>query len=206
MNETAMYLCKNIQGAQLAYVQSDEISILVHNYKEIETQSWFDNTLQKMVSVSAGMASAVFTSLSPKIFGVHKLAIFDSRAFIVPEADVNNYFLWRQQDATRNSVQMLARSLYSHKQCEDKNNSELQELCHEKGVNWNDCPTSQKRGRCIVKITAFCDGKDPRTGEVTKSLRTKWTVDNEIPIFSQDKSYINGYLLTTEAAELAQIT
>ena len=88
MDETAKYLCKNIMGARVAYVQSDEISILLNNYHDLNTQSWFDNTLQKMVSVSAGMASGVFTSLSPKIFGAVKLATFDSRAFIVPKEDV----------------------------------------------------------------------------------------------------------------------
>src|SRR3954468_24438904 len=56
MNAVAKYLCENIQGTQLAYVQSDEISLLVHNYKCINTSAWFDNNIQKMVSVSAGMA------------------------------------------------------------------------------------------------------------------------------------------------------
>jgi tRNA(His) 5'-end guanylyltransferase len=100
---------------------------------------------------------------------------------------------------------MLARSLYSHKQCEDKNNSELQELCHQKGVNWNDCPTSQKRGRCIVKTKASIVGTDPRTGEKSISIRSNWAVDNEIPIFSQNTNYINRFLKTDIELELAQI-
>lgn len=213
MNETAIFLCKNIQGAQTAFVQSDEISILVHNFKDIDTQAWFDNTLQKMVSISAAMASVTFTENSYKIWGndeikgkTTKPAYFDSRAFIIPEADVNNYFLWRQQDATRNSVQMLARSLYSHKQCEDKNNSELQEMCFQKGINWNDCPTSQKRGRCIVKIMTDKIGHNPVTGESIEAKRSEWVVDNDIPVFSQNKSYINKYLLTNSQLELNQIT
>lgn len=196
MNQTATYLCKNIQGAQLAYVQSDEISILLVNYKTIDTQSWFENNLQKMVSVSSGMASAVFTSLSPAIFnGTMKLAIFDSRAFVLPKEDVCNYFIWRQQDATRNSVQMLARSLYSHKECTDKNNSQLQEMCWQKGQNWNDCPIPQKRGRCIIKqkVLKKSDYCDKRTGEVMTVERSVWAVDNAIPIFSDDRLYINNY-------------
>lgn len=197
MNETAKYLCRNIQGCQLAYVQSDEISLLLTNYMSLDTQSWFDNNLQKMVSISAGMASAVFTGLSGKIWGgITKLAFFDSRAFILPKEEVANYFLWRQQDATRNSVQMLARSLYSHKQCTDKNNSELQEMCFQKGVNWNDCPTSQKRGRCIVKQLSNREATNLKTGETVIALRSEWVVDNEIPIFSQDRSYISQYVYT----------
>jgi tRNA(His) 5'-end guanylyltransferase len=210
MNETAQYLCRNIQGCQVAYVQSDEISLLLNNYKEIDTQPWFENNLQKMVSVSSGMASAVFTSLSGKIFGgTQKLAIFDSRAFILPKEDVNNYFLWRQQDATRNSVQMLARTLYSHKELNNKNNSQLQELCFQKGFNWNDCPTSQKRGRCIVKkeivkmvnLRPYLDKSgnlvmpSDRAIREAHTVRKVWEVDNEIPIFSDDKSYIDKYVI-----------
>lgn len=108
MNETAKYLCANIQGCQIAYVQSDEISLLLNNYKTFETQAWFDNNLQKMVSVSAAMASAIFTAESWRIWGFNdyyntnpiiKPAMFDCRAFIVPKEDVSNVFLWRQQDA-----------------------------------------------------------------------------------------------------------
>ena len=195
MNETAAYLCRNVQGCQVAYVQSDEISLLVNNYHTNDTQPWFDCNLQKMVSVSAGMASAVFTSLSGKIWGgISKIAIFDSRAFVMPKDDVNNYMLWRQQDATRNSVQMLARTLYSHKELNGKDNAQLQQLCLAKGTDWNNCPTSQKRGRCIVKVSAIKSGTNPKTGETFTANRTEWSVDNEIPVFSQDKSYIEKYL------------
>lgn len=194
MNETAIYLCKNVQNCVVAYVQSDEISLLLNNFKDINTQSWFDNNLQKMVSVSAAMSSAKFTSISDLIFGAPKLAMFDSRAFIMPKEEVCNYFIWRQNDATRNSVQMLARTLYSHKDCENKNNSELQEMCFQKGINWNDCPTSQKRGRCIIKTQTEKLGFNPKTKEQLPSLRTEWIVDDEIPILSQDRDYITKFI------------
>lgn len=204
MNDTAIQLCQEIQGCQIAYVQSDEISLLLTNYQDINTQSWFDNNLQKMISISAAIASVTFTQNSWKIWGIDytnedpyyltKEAYFDARAFVLPKEDVCNYFLWRQQDATRNSVQMLARSLYSHKECTDKNNSELQEMCFQKGVNWNDCPTFQKRGRCIVKTKTMKQGRNPKTGEVFIAERSEWIVDNEIPIFSQDRKYIDNYV------------
>lgn len=181
MNETAEFLCKNIMNAKLAYVQSDEISILCVNYNELNTQSWFDNTIQKMISVSAGMASGVFTSLSPKIFGVSKLAIFDSRVFPLPREEVCNYFLWRQQDATRNSVQMVARSLYSHKELHKKNVSDLNGMILAKGINWNTLPIAQQRGRCIIKERYLKDNAE----------RSRWVVDCNIPVFSQNRDYIN---------------
>ena len=204
MNETAIELCKEVQGCRLAYVQSDEISLLLTNYQTTDTQSWFDNNLQKMVSISAAVASVTFTQLSWKIWGVDysnedpyyltKEAYFDSRAFVIPKEDVVNYFLWRQQDATRNSVQMLARSLYSHKECTDKNNSELQEMIFQKGINWNDCPTSQKRGRCIIKQSSEKSSLNPKTGEYITAIRNEWVVDNEIPIFTADRSYIDRFV------------
>jgi tRNA(His) 5'-end guanylyltransferase len=194
MNETAIYLCKNIQGAMLAYVQSDEISILLNNYKENNSQSWFDNNLEKMISVSAGMASAKFSMLSDSIFGKFKMAVFDSRAFVLPKEDVVNYFIWRQSDATRNSIQMLARTLYSHKELIGVDSDQLQELCFQKGINWNDCPASQKRGRCVVKIRTLKTGFNPKLNMEFPALRSEWVIDNEIPIFTQDRNYINRFI------------
>jgi tRNA(His) guanylyltransferase len=189
MNDTATYLCENIQGSQIAYVQSDEISILLHNYKKFTSQAWFDNELQKMVSISSGLASSFFTMNSGRVFPPHgRLATFDSRAFVLPETEVNNYFLWRQQDATRNSVQMLARSLFSHKQCDHKNLIQLQEMIIEKGQDWKKISTAFQRGRCIVKKIFVKDGAD----------RSAWTVDNEIPSFAENRNYINELLAVEE--------
>jgi len=196
MDQTAEYLCRNIQNCQIAYVQSDEISLLLNNYQTFNASSWFDNQVQKMVSVSAGMASAVFTSLSGRIFGgLMQIATFDSRVFVLPKEEVCNYFIWRQQDATRNSIQMLARSLYKHEECNNKNSSQLQEMCFQKGFNWNNCPTSDKRGRCIVKTKRVKTGIQPTTGIEFTVERSDWEVDDEIPIFSEDRDYINRLVL-----------
>ena len=176
MNLTAGALCEEIQGAQLAYVQSDEISVLVHNYKRLNTEAWFDNQIQKMVSVAASVATAEFNE-----GGGFRHGHFDARVFVLPEAEVCNYFVWRQQDATRNSIQMLARSLYSHRECENKNTSVLQEMCFQKGHNWNDLPVDQKRGRCVVRVA---HGDD----------RPSWECDKEPPIFTQDREYIDRHL------------
>ena len=181
MDSVATELCKQVGGAELAYVQSDEISLLVYYHKKFNSQPYFANEVQKLCSVTAGIASATATAESGKVFnGTIKPAVFDSRAFTMPEDEVCNYFLWRQQDWTRNSVQMLARSLYSHKECNNKNNAQLQEMCWAKGKNWNDLPTSHRRGRCIYK-----------------GIGAPWSVDSEIPKFSEDREYVNS-LLTKE--------
>jgi tRNA(His) 5'-end guanylyltransferase len=184
MNLTAFYLCKEIEGAVLAYVQSDEISVLVHNYKRLSSQPWFDNQVQKMCSVAAACASSAMTCASDCVFGEIRRAMFDARVFVLPEAEVCNYFLWRQKDAVRNSVQMLARSLYSHAECENKNNSQLQEMCSQKGQNWNDLPTQLRRGRCIVKNTGL--------------PHNDWEIDNKIPLFNEDRTYIERLLATED--------
>jgi len=182
MNLSAFTLFKEIQGAQLAYVQSDEISLLVHGYKRFNSESWYDNQLQKMVSVAAGIASATFTSQSQYIFNECKPAVFDARAFIVPEADVCNYFLWRQQDAVRNSVQMLARSLRSHKECTGLNVGDLKEMCKDANSPWEELPTRLQRGLCV---------KRDKTGTIC--------YDHCIPLFNEDRDYVNNLLNLEEA-------
>ncbi len=189
MNITAAALCKEISGAQLAYIQSDEISILVHTYKKLDSQAWVGNRINKIVSLTAAIASAYMTKESLKIFNEIRPACFDSRCFVLPESDVNNYFLWRQRDATKNSIMSVAQSLYSQKQLHGKNTDEQQEMIFQKGTNWNDLPVSYKRGRCIIK----------ETYDILGTLRTRWAADNNIPVFSQDVDYIEKYLKTEES-------
>jgi len=177
---TARYLCEHIQNVKFAYVQSDEISLLLTDYDRLGTEAWFDKNLQKMVSVSAAMATLAFNKNIIKFYA-NKEGVFDSRAFIIPKEEVCNYYLWRQNDATRNSVQMLARANFSHKSLDGLNNSQVQDkLMLEKGINWNDVPTHKKRGACVRKTE---DG---------------WTIDLESPIFSKDRGYINNLLLPEE--------
>lgn len=145
MAATAFVLCNEIQGAKCAYIQSDEISILLADFDRFTTEAWFDYNLQKIVSVSAGIASADFT----RRWDTKALAVFDSRAFNIPKEEVCNYFIWRQQDWVRNSVQMLAQAHYSHKQLHQKNIADMHEMLHEKGVNWADLEPVWKNGTFI---------------------------------------------------------
>lgn len=168
MAETAKFLCEEIQGAKCAYVQPDEISILITDYDKLNSEAWFDYQVQKMTSVSASIASAKFNQLRGLRFLIEKakglanrdgglrslpLAFFDSRVFNIPKEEVSNYFLARQRDAVKNSVSMLAQSLYSHKELHKKTSSEKQDMCFQKGHNWNDLHYTKKRGSWIVKNT-----------------------------------------------------
>jgi tRNA(His) 5'-end guanylyltransferase len=190
MWETTQYLCKNVEGCKIGYTQSDEISLLITDYMDIKTQSWFDKNIQKMVSVSASMATLAFNnSFRKSEMPWHEKsidkALFDSRCFVIPKEEVCNYFIWRQQDATRNAIQMVGQANFSQKQLHGKNCSQIQEmLFSDKSINFNDLPVCEKRGVCIVKEEFTKDN----------AIRTRWVVDEGIPIFTQDRSYIEKYL------------
>lgn len=186
--ETCKYLASNIMGAKMIYHQSDEISILLTNYDKLNTQSWFDNQVQKMTSVSASLATAKFNEAmrhyEPTVVD---LATFDSRVFLLPMQEVTNYFIWRQQDCSKNSVSMLAQSLFSHKELQGVNTKQMQDkMFTEKGVNWNDLETWKKRGACIVKEHFEIEGG---------AQRSNWVVDKDIPIFTQDREYVDKFFM-----------
>jgi len=185
MWETCKYLAQNIMGCKLAYTQSDEISLLLTNYDKLATESWFDNNLQKIVSVSASLATAKFNEIMREEYPEKQPALFDARAWVLPKDEVCNYFLWRQQDATKNSISMVAQANFPHNQLQGLNSGQMQDkLFLEKGINWNDIPTWQKRGACIKKIYFEKNGAN----------RSVWDVDLETPIFSQDREYVEQYV------------
>lgn len=146
MERTAMFLCAEIQGCKCAYIQSDEISLLLTDFDKLETDAWFDYNLQKITSISSGFASVVFT----KIY--NKFGIFDSRAFNLPKEEVCNYFIWRQKDWFRNSIQMLSQKYYSSKELHCKNTKDMHEMLHEKNINWSKLENVWKNGSFIYKL------------------------------------------------------
>jgi tRNA(His) guanylyltransferase len=189
MHATTKYLCERIQGVQLAYVQSDEISLLLTDYQSIKTQAWFDYEVQKMASVAASMCAVKFYAVGGHTDEDKLLPAFDCRVWNLPKEEVTNYFIWRQQDATRNSIQLLGQSHFSQKQLHGKSCNEIQDmLMLQKEVNWNDCPTPQKRGVCVIK-DGYLIKQSPWAVEPTVQ-RSKWVIDEEIPIFTQNRLYV----------------
>ena len=218
MQETMKYLCENIQGCVLGYTQSDEISLVLTDYAELTTDAWFGNNLQKMCSVSASMATMAFTKYFVKnvkecermaLIGnvvlfeddekyinvlkkaIEKGAMFDSRVFTIPKEEVCNYLIWRQQDATRNSIQSVGQANFSQKELHGKSCNNIQDmLMLQKSINWNDYSTTLKRGSCCIKtddsLTEYNE-----VGNICGYIkRSKWVIDNEIPIFTQDRNYV----------------
>lgn len=131
--------------AKLAYLQSDEVSFLLVDYNRFNSQQWFDGIVQKMASISASVMSVEFS----KRFGQD--AAFDARVFAIPERDVTNYFIWRQQDCMRNSLSMVAQSQFSHKELEGKNNKAKMNMLVTKGVSFTSYPDWARYGTLITE-------------------------------------------------------
>ena len=220
MQETTKYLCENIQGCVLGYTQSDEISLVLVDYQRFETSAWFDYEIQKMCSIAASMATMAFNKFfyenvfqynvmasvdtSNKEYpykevyakAVKKGAMFDARVFNIPKEEVTNCIYWRQLDASRNSVQMVGQANFSHKELQNKSCNDIQDmLMLQKNINWNDFPTYQKRGTCVVrnKIVVESDGitETAILRDITKS-ENEWIIDKDIPIFKgEGREYID---------------
>lgn len=206
--KTTLELCNKIQGAVFAYQQSDEISILLKDYDTLTTEAWFDYDLCKMCSVGASLATSIFDYVKfnicdedykRKILEYTKgkeysiveymqiytspMTNFDCRAFNIPKEEVVNYFVWRQQDATRNSIQMAGRANFSQNELHGKDCLEIQEkLIVEKRINWNNYSTPEKRGIAVYKDT---------TGTAI--------IDRDIPVFTQDRNFIERFVSAKES-------
>ena len=177
MDAVATALCKEISGAVFAYTQSDEISVLITDFASPGTQPWFGGVVNKMVSISASLATAVLNMRRSSELGV---PLFDSRAFTIPDpVEVANYFIWRQRDCVRNSITMAAQAKFSHKQLHGVTTNQMQEMLFtEHGINWNDYPTRCKWGRVVIKDAGLTSViyHDKRTDklETTMAHRTWW--------------------------------
>lgn len=191
MQDTMKYLCENVQGCILGYTQSDEISLLLIDYENLESCAWFDNNLSKIISITSSMTSLYFNKAFYKnmfaycvennsnkeyndllIDKSNSLQFFDSRAFNLQKEEVNNYFIWRQQDAIKNAIQMIGRAYFTHKELENKNGKDIIDMLDELHINYHSFSTCEKRGTCCIKT------------------EQGWIIDKEIPVFKDNNDYI----------------
>lgn len=152
MVTTAYNTLYEMQGAKAAYIQSDEVSFLLTDFDRMETDAWFSYNVQKMASVSASLFTGYFN-----YFLANKLAFFDSRVFNLPKEEVINYFIWRQADWRRNSISMLTRHYYSHKEVVGKKQNEMHDMLWKKGINWVHIPNRWKNGVVIKDKQVYDD-------------------------------------------------
>ena len=223
MQETTKYLCENVQGCVFGYTQSDEITLILVDYKELDTSAWFDYEVQKLCSISASMATMAFNKFfynmameetaggefTEGIAGNHlkaaeKGAMFDARAFNIPKEEVTNLVYWRQLDAARNSIQIVGQANFSHKELQNKTCNMIQDMLHEqKGINWNDYPTVCKRGTACIKNRKIIEYLDEFkvTAKLMDSTKTEnsWIIDTEMPILKgEDRAYVDDLVYIGE--------
>ena len=220
MQETMKYLCENIQGCVLGYTQSDEITLILVDYKKLTSSAWFDYEVQKLCSIAASMATMAFNKAFVKevkkysfelSMGIHtdeerrlldiydkaidKGAMFDARCFNVPKEEVTNLCYWRQLDASRNSIQMVGQANFSHKELQNKSCNDIQDmLVKQRGINWNNLPVLLKRGSACI----YDNYQNPES--ITKGDKIKgWVIDKNMPILKgEDRKYIDKLIYVGE--------
>ena len=210
MNETAKYVCENVQGCKFAYVQSDEISFLITDYDTPETDSFFGYRLCKMQSIIASLATAKFNQLLAAhnlwqnsydkcrfdaegvLYNLRDgidyikempLAEFDCKVWSVPSAnDAYAWFLYRQIDCVRNSKQQAAQTYISHKELMGKNVDEQLTLLQEsKGIDWNHAyDNGKKYGRFIYQELKHMTKQ--LNGKVIEFDRNAWNAHYAFPL------------------------
>lgn len=211
MQETTQYLCENIQGCVFGYTQSDEITLILVDYKRLNSAAWFDYEVQKICSIAASMTTLAFNKIFDRnvdsfiynpynaemtedeaahavsLMHTYKLsrtkgAMFDARCFNIPKEEVTNLIYWRQLDATRNSIQMVGQANFSHKELQNKSCNDIQNmLLTEKDINWNNYPTRCKRGAAVIKAGEY------------------WIIDELMPILKgENRQYVDKFIFVGE--------
>lgn len=219
MQETMKYLCENIQGCVFGYTQSDEITLILIDYQKLTSDAWFDYQVQKMCSVAASMATMKFNQIFSQYSEKYRLlmdydqgghlikeqveqwntyhraitkgAMFDARCFNIPKEEVCNLIYWRQLDATRNSIQSVGQAHFSHRELEGKSCNKIQDmLLTQKGINWNDFSTAEKRGVACIKVNEQVNIAG------TMDEVSRWIIDYEMPILKgEDRKYVDDLIL-----------
>lgn len=217
MQDTMKYLCENIQGCVFGYTQSDEITLVLTDYENLDSCAWFDYNAQKLASVSASMATYAFimafiksicyfndkdTSYAEILSStIRKNISFDARAFNVPKEDVINNIIWRQQDCINNSIISIGRTHYSHDELVGKSQKNILHMLEDKYVYWEDYSNAIKYGVCCYKNgkktedgylrRVFEDGSFVYKDNWVGKEKLKWVVDFiNVPEFSENKGYL----------------
>ena len=180
MTATAVAMCEQIDGAVCAYVQSDEISVLIADYQSKNMQAWLGGVHSKVISLTAAIATAEFNRAHTHPTG-RGPALFDSRAFTIDDpSDVTGYFVWRQRDARRNAISMISDTHLGKKATIGVDTEGRISMLAAAGVQLTDFPEGNLTGRLITPVTTigevtFTHKRTGVTETVTDVARTVWT-------------------------------
>lgn len=157
MVETTKFLVKET-NAVIGYTQSDEITLILYS-DDRKHLIYNDGKKQKITSKLTSKCVNYFNKLRPRYLPDHdKLADFDCRVYQTPTLhDACVQLLWRENDATKNSISMLAQSMFSHgtkgSELHGLDGNQMQDkMMVEKGVNWNDLESRYKRGTYVKRF------------------------------------------------------
>lgn len=205
MAETMLYMATQTDNAYFAYAQSDEITIVFRNDQSNESQPWYANRVQKIVSITSSLATLGFNKAISKISPSLPLcgeAIFDARVFAVPNiSEAVNNLIWRQQDCMRNSIMGASQTLFTkkfgHKTAlkmihKKSSKDKLKMMQEELGIDFEEeYPSSYRMGVAAYKVPMVFPTKDGM-----ESTRKKWIIDWELPNFVLDRDFVHNILLT----------
>lgn len=139
----------------LQKICSVSASLITGEFNRFRARRWSKNLAAQLLLEKHGMGeeAADNSALATEEGCQFKVANFDARVFTIPDRiEVMNYFIWRNQDCSRNSVSMVAQANFSHKELQSKSTPDMHEMLHAKGINWaTDFPDGAKNGRLIVK-------------------------------------------------------
>lgn len=215
MQYTTKWLCENIQGCVFGYTQSDEITLILVDYQNLESSAWFDYEVQKLCSIAASMATMKFNQIfqincapiieagewnsyiEARYKACQKGAMFDARCFNIPKEEVTNLIYWRQLDAIRNSIQMVGQDNFSHKYLQGLSCNDIKQELRKKAdcQNWEDYPIFLQRGTAVRK--EYLSRQDLVTGEIIDTK--EWIIDVNMPILKgEDREYVDDLIRVGE--------
>ena len=228
MQETMKYLCENIQGCVLGYTQSDEITLVLVDYKNLDSQPWFNDEVQKICSIAASMCTMAFNKnfdlyardyctyesskyeyiddipndVNEYMYTLEKAyekgAMFDARCFNIPKEEVTNNIYWRQLDATRNSIQMVGQANFSHKELQNKSCNQIQDMLFTQ-KGINWNDIPTHLKRGSCCIRENYIFENSNPNGETCVERSRWIIDKEIPIFKgENREYIDRLVYVGE--------
>ncbi len=193
MFSTTLRLCSEVEGAVFAYHHNDEISIVVRNDQNIDTESWFDNRLQKICSVSSVVASLHFIDCASAInLNLLGQPMFTAQTFVVPNlVEAINTIIYKQQHNFHISIQSAC--FYELLKKYDKNiikemltglsiDEKIDLLRQESNIDFNNYPSPFRRGTASYKVPKVVDG----------IMKNKWHLNSDLPIFTRDQSFLSN--------------
>lgn len=232
MQEATKFLVEETH-AQLGYVQSDEISLCwlspdkapfdgklfkLQSVLASLATSKFNNYITKKYIimddfVNGDMDHLLVTSKMQNEYSSWKLLYrkcqklnpsFDCRVFQLPnQTELANCFVWREIDAVRNSVSMLAQANFSHKELQGKDRKIMITMLEEKGVRWNELRDDLKRGAYFKRVLVpkelddetwnkIPDNKKPESRIVVRSQIQRYDLPEMKGVLNKEAVYFYG--------------